>query len=124
MSYNDGAPQFKSHSSETSVYHHAWEYLPSHASGSHTHTLNAGLHTFPFRLSLPPDLPPSLRNHTGTAVITYKLKATASRGFGSSNTTVKKEIWIARGLKPDALEYNSTVDLGALAIRSPLDKPN
>jgi hypothetical protein len=79
----------------------------------HAHTLNAGMHSFPFRLTLPSDLPATLRTFSGAAAINYKLKATVLRaGFGSVNWTAKKIIHIARGLQPDAIEFNSTVDLG------------
>ena len=110
----DGAPTYKIHTQETPIFFHNFSFLPEHAdSHHHAHTLNAGLHSFPFSLMLPSDLPASLRSHAGAAMIEYRLKATVVKsGFVTTNWTSKRVVNVHRGLGADSVEFNSTVELG------------
>lgn len=88
--------------------------MPERANGKdHTHTLNAGLHQFNFEFIVPPDLPPTMRSYSGSATVEYRLKAVVARsGFASSNLTCKRSIPLHRGLGSEAIEFNSTVEIG------------
>lgn len=116
MAYNDGPPSYKNHSQDIPLYHHTFSFLPEHSNvkgKDHSHTLNAGVHKFPFQLEIPPDLPPTLRSYTGAAIVDYRLKAVVVRsGFASANLSVKKPVLIMRGVGSDAMEFTSTVELG------------
>lgn len=86
---------------------------PAHPTGkSHSHTLQAGRHVFPFSLHIPGSLPASLRTYSGTCVVEYKLKAIATRPGFAADWKTRKLVRIARGFGVDAVEYNQTLEIG------------
>lgn len=113
MNYADPAPTYKSHTTTVPIFFHNFSFLPEHAaSKTHVHTLNAGVHDFPFSLALPNDLPGTLRTYLSSAVIDYRLKATVIRGsIVASTWTAKKAVQVLRGLGPDAAEFNSILEI-------------
>lgn len=87
---------------------------PYHAHAHHTsHTLNAGVHRFPFAITIPGSLPASLRvAGLNSSTISYQLKVTVQKsGVFGGKRSVKKPITIIRGLSPDAAEYNQTMEI-------------
>ena len=102
------------------TYRHGIMFLPSFDDNMvHSHTLKAGVHSFPFTFPIPVTLPSSLRTSTASGLVEYRLKATAIRpGFTSHNWTAKRPIYIHHGLRPDAVEYSSSLDIGR-PLKSP-----
>ncbi|KAG0140047.1 hypothetical protein CROQUDRAFT_665698 [Cronartium quercuum f. sp. fusiforme G11] len=94
------------------LFFHQLSFLPECSDASHTHTLQAGFHRFPFSVSLPADLPASLRTYSGSGLIYYKLKAVASRaGFLTSKWEAKKILRVARSFPAEAVEWNQTLEI-------------
>ncbi|KAK3316167.1 hypothetical protein B0H66DRAFT_604478 [Apodospora peruviana] len=94
----------------TVIYQHKWPHLgdlPTRATdAAHPRavTLEPGNYEYPFELMLPGDLTESVEGlREGT--ISYKLKATISRGFISSDIHAYKRLRIIRTLDPSALEF-------------------
>lgn len=87
---------------------------PFHAHSSHSsHTLNAGVHRFPFHITIPGSLPATLRvGGLNTSTISYQLKATVQKsGVFGGKRSVKRPILVVRGLSPEAAEYNQTLEI-------------
>jgi hypothetical protein len=85
------------------------------SSSSHAHTLNAGEHSFPFTLDLPPELPASIA--TPAATITYRIKVVVVRaGFTERNWVARRAVIVHHGLRADAMEYQSSLDIGASSL--------
>lgn len=87
---------------------------PYHAHSSHSsHTLNAGIHRFPFSITIPGSLPASLKvAGLNSSTISYQLKITVQKsGVFGGKKSVKRPITIIRGLLPDAAEYNQTLEI-------------
>jgi hypothetical protein len=99
------------------LFFHDFSFLnPPTASAAptkpHSHTLQAGRHVFPFSLHIPGSLPASLRTYSGTCVVEYKLKATATRPGFAADWKTRKLVRISRGFGTDAIEYNQTLEIG------------
>lgn len=107
------------HHYEHPLFFHDFSFLnPSSSSvphssgkGSHSHTLAAGRHVFPFSLHVPGSLPASLRTYTGSCVTEYKLKAVASRPGFAADWKIRKQIRVTRGLGVDSAEYLQTLEI-------------
>lgn len=95
------------------VCNHEWSFLEG--TKSHSHTLKAGRHLFPFQLHLGGSLPSSISTTAlGGASISYKLRATAARaGFSFSHRDIHAEcpIYLMRSLGAEALEYQQTLEI-------------
>lgn len=84
---------------------------PSHAP---VHTLKAGVHSFPFQMTIESDtaIPCSLRTFNNDAHIFYKLRAVAHRsGAFSSNFQATKPVSILRNFTAEALEFTQTLEI-------------
>ncbi|KAI0084902.1 hypothetical protein BDY19DRAFT_997302 [Irpex rosettiformis] len=97
------------------VCHHEWSFLEGDR--SHSHTLKAGRHLFPFQLQIGGSLPCSIATSAlGGASVSYKLRASIVRpGFALSLTQREinaiQPIHILRGFTQEALEYQQTLEI-------------
>ncbi|KZT10843.1 uncharacterized protein LAESUDRAFT_693249 [Laetiporus sulphureus 93-53] len=95
------------------VCNHEWSFLEGNR--SHSHTLKAGRHLFPFQLQIGGSLPSSISTAAlGGASVQYKLRATAVRpGFGLTHRDLAANlpINILRGFGGEALEYQQTLEI-------------
>ncbi|KAF8513113.1 hypothetical protein BU17DRAFT_53628 [Hysterangium stoloniferum] len=88
---------------------HDWSFLECEL--THTPTLKAGRHVFPFSLQFDENLPSNMILMGGLAGIGYKLRATAVRPGFSSNLHATTPVRILRNFAPEALEYQQTLEL-------------
>lgn len=87
---------------------------PYHAHSTHSsHTLNAGVHRFPFSITIPGSLPASLKvGGLNTSTISYQVKATVQKsGVFGGKKSAKRPVLLVRGLSPDAAEYVQTLEI-------------
>ncbi|KAI0339921.1 hypothetical protein BDW22DRAFT_1335586 [Trametopsis cervina] len=97
------------------VCHHEWSFLEGNR--SHSHTLKAGRHLFPFQLQIGGSLPSSISTTAlGGASVSYKLRASVVRpgfslGLTSKEMNTVRPIYILRGFTPEALEYQQTLEI-------------
>lgn len=96
-----------------STYHiceHDWSFLEGKK--THSHTLKAGRHSFPFRLHVGSHLPSSISTPVfGGANISYKLRAVVHRPGFIHNLHATLPITIIRSLTPDSLEYQQSLEI-------------
>jgi hypothetical protein len=92
------------------ICNHEWSFLEGEK--RHSHTLKAGFHRFPFQLQLGGSLPSSIRSGvSGSAHISYKLRAIAVRPGLAHNMQVVMPISIVRTFAPEALEYQQSLEI-------------
>lgn len=97
------------------VCHHEWSFLEGNK--SHSHTLKAGRHLFPFQLHIGGSLPCTISTTAlGGASVSYKLRASVVRpgfalGLTHKEITCLHPIYIIRGFSPEALEYQQTLEI-------------
>ncbi|KAL6298381.1 hypothetical protein BKA93DRAFT_744201 [Sparassis latifolia] len=96
------------------VCNHEWSFLEGNR--SHSHTLKAGRHLFPFQLQIGGSLPSSLSTTAlGGASVQYKLRVTATRpgfvGITHRDLQATCPINIIRGFSSEALEYQQTLEI-------------
>ncbi|KAF9793132.1 hypothetical protein BJ322DRAFT_998373 [Thelephora terrestris] len=79
---------------------------------THSHTLKAGRHSFPFQLHIGGHLPSSISTTTlGGAKISYKLRAMVHRPGLIHNLHALLPITIIRSFTPDSLEYQQSSEI-------------
>lgn len=89
---------------------HEWTFLEGHK--SHSHTLKAGRHLFPFELRVGGSLPSSVATLVnGGSSVSYKLRATVIRSGFSANLTAIQPITLTRTFAPESLEYQQTLEI-------------
>lgn len=95
------------------LFFHQLSFLPECSDTTHAHTLQAGYHRFPFSVSLPADLPATLKTYSGSGSIYYKLKALATRaGFLTTSKWEEKRILrVARSFPAEAVEWNQMLEI-------------
>lgn len=79
-----------------------------------SHALKAGIHSFPFSMTIEPDttLPSSIRTWNNEAHVAYKLRATAVRtGAFSHNFIATKPVVLLRTFTAEALEFTQTLEI-------------
>ncbi|KAF8609014.1 hypothetical protein BDV93DRAFT_519040 [Ceratobasidium sp. AG-I] len=90
-------------------YTHDWSFLEGER--NHKHTIKAGQHVFPFQVQLPSSIPSTGRTHSGSATVSYKLRATAVRSAFSANFHAFQAVNVMRSFLPEAMEYNQTLEI-------------
>jgi len=89
---------------------HDWTFLEGKK--THSHTLKAGRHSFPFQLHVGGYLPCSISTTMfGGASILYKLRAVVHRPGLVHNLHALLPITIIRSLAPDSLEYQQSSEI-------------
>ncbi|KIM30506.1 hypothetical protein M408DRAFT_32139, partial [Serendipita vermifera MAFF 305830] len=78
---------------------------------SHTHTLKAGRHEFPFTFDIDALSAASLVANFGMAAIEWRLRATAVRPSFSTNFTATKDLTVVRSFGTEALEFQQTLEI-------------
>ena len=79
---------------------------------THSHTLKAGRHSFPFQLHVGSHLPCTISTPTfGGANISYKLRAVVRRPGLVQNLHAFLPIMIIRSFTPDSLEYQQSSEI-------------
>ena len=79
---------------------------------THSHTLKAGRHSFPFQLHVGSHLPCSISTPTfGGANISYKLRVVVHRPGLAQNLHAFLPITIIRSFTPDSLEYQQSSEI-------------
>ncbi|KAF8585927.1 hypothetical protein K439DRAFT_1632192 [Ramaria rubella] len=106
---SDGTFALGSSYQSNTFFTHDWSFLDREL--THTPTLKAGRHVFPFQLQLGGSLPSSISIHGGLGGINYKLRATAVRGVFASNLHAACPVRIARSFATDSLEYQQTLEV-------------
>ena len=101
------------------VIDHEWILLdPSKQHGSHS--IKSGIHSFPFELRLPGNLPETIED-SSYGQITYKLKAVAVRSGLSSNLVAREILKVYRQPLNNSLRLNASAhdddDIDARSIR-------
>ena len=92
------------------IYEHDWTFLEGKK--THSHTLKAGRHSFPFQLHVGGHLPCSVSTSIlGGASISYKLRAVAHRPGLTQNFHAVLPITIIRSFTPDSLEYQQSSEI-------------
>ncbi|KIJ49509.1 hypothetical protein M422DRAFT_161297, partial [Sphaerobolus stellatus SS14] len=91
------------------VTSHEWSFLQGEL--THSPTLKAGRHVFPFDLQLEDSLPSSIAVPSSLSSICYKLRATAVRTGFSSNLHATIPVRILRTFATEALEYQQTLEI-------------
>lgn len=113
----------RSHHHTHVLINHDWAFLNTSAAPptpggkkphATTHTLKAGIHSFPFSMTIEPDttLPSSIRTWNNEAHVAYKLRATAIRsGAFSTNFQATKPVVLLRTFTAEALEFTQTLEI-------------
>jgi len=92
------------------VCNHEWTFLEGPK--SHSHTLKAGRHLFPFELRVGGSLPSSIATFVnGGSSVSYKLRATVVRSGFSTNLTAIQPITLTRTFAQESLEYQQTLEI-------------
>jgi hypothetical protein len=121
--YPQPSSSTRSHHHTHVLIQHDWAFLnpttvpptpggkKPHAS---SHALKAGIHSFPFSMTIEPDttLPSSIRTWNNEAHVAYKLRATAVRtGAFSHNFVATKPVVLLRTFTAEALEFTQTLEI-------------
>ena len=92
------------------IYEHDWAFLEGKK--THSRTLKAGHHRFPFQLDVGGHLPCSISTTAfGGANVSYKLRAVVHRPGFSQNLHAQLPITIVRSFAPDSLEYQQSSEI-------------
>ena len=92
------------------ICEHDWTFLEGKK--THSHTLKAGRHSFPFQLHVGGSLPCSISTPmSGGANISYKLRAVVRRPGLIQNIHAFLPIMIIRSFTPDSLEYQQSSEI-------------
>lgn len=93
-----------------SIYEHDWSFLQGER--THSHTLKAGRHNFPFQLPVRGHLPSSIStSEFEGANISYKLHSVAHRPGLTRDLHAYLPITIIRSFTPDSLEYQQSAEI-------------
>ncbi|TXT04419.1 uncharacterized protein COLE_07238 [Cutaneotrichosporon oleaginosum] len=97
------------HNYTHNIIAHDWSFLQGNK--RHTHTLKAGLHTFPFSFTIDGNLPSSVTTFPGDGDITYRLRAQVIRSGLAFNLSAYRTFTVVRTYTPEALEFNQTLEI-------------
>uniref|UniRef100_A0A060T965 ARAD1D09174p n=1 Tax=Blastobotrys adeninivorans TaxID=409370 RepID=A0A060T965_BLAAD len=75
-----------------------------------TRVFNKGVHTLPFEIVIPGDIPESIEGLSGATVV-YRVFVTVERGRFSNNLMARKHLRIVRTIGADAFELNQTISI-------------
>jgi hypothetical protein len=97
-------------STKNLICEHDWTFLEGKK--THSHTLKAGRHSFPFQLHVGGNLPCSISTPMlGGATISYKLRAVVHRPGLTQNLHALQPITILRSFTPESLEYQQSAEI-------------
>ena len=92
------------------VYEHEWDFLQGEK--THSHTLKAGRHNFPFQLLVGGHLPSSISTpEFEGASISYKLHSVVHRPGLTHNLHAYLPVAITRSFTPDSLEFQQSLEI-------------